>query len=164
VKSYNDTEIMPHTPAVLSAARRPPGAIAAGRGERTAWRFANSSPPPFANPIPVRPTPAPSAVFLAWCEGRGLRDSVPSRRSSSPAYVEHSRAPKADVTKQHSRPRQCLDWHVTGGVLDTNPAASVRGPTYVIKKGKTPVLDTEQTRALLEAIDTETIRACATAR
>jgi site-specific recombinase XerC len=46
---------------------------------------------------------------------------------------------------------------VTGGVLEANPASSVRGPKYVIKGGKTPVLDTEQTRALLEAIDTDTI-------
>ena len=54
------------------------------------------------------------------------------------------------TVKQHlSAIRQCFDWLVTGGVLDTNPAASVKGPKYVIKKGKTPVLDTEQTRALL---------------
>ena len=42
-------------------------------------------------------------------------------------------------------------------MLEANPASSVRGPKYVIKGGKTPVLDTEQTRALLEAIDTDTI-------
>jgi site-specific recombinase XerD len=30
----------------------------------------------------------------------------------------------------------------------------VRGPKHVVKKGKTPVLSAEETRALLDAIDT----------
>jgi integrase/recombinase XerD len=38
--------------------------------------------------------------------------------------------------------------------LDTNPAHAVRGPKYSQKKGKTPVLDREEARALLAAIDT----------
>ena len=35
-----------------------------------------------------------------------------------------------------------------------NPAHAVRGPKYSQKKGKTPVLDREEARALLAAIDT----------
>jgi site-specific recombinase XerC len=42
-------------------------------------------------------------------------------------------------------------------VLDNNPAASVRGPRHIVKKGKTPVLDTEQARELLDAIDVSNI-------
>jgi len=38
---------------------------------------------------------------------------------------------------------------VTGGVLTVNPASAVRGPKYVIKKGKTP----EEARLLLNSID-----------
>ena len=33
----------------------------------------------------------------------------------------------------------------------------MRGPKHVVKKGKTPVLDTEQARALLDAIDVSTV-------
>ena len=33
-----------------------------------------------------------------------------------------------------------FDWLVTGQVLPVNPAASVRGPKHVVKRGKTPVL------------------------
>ena len=73
------------------------------------------------------------------------------------AYIEQLPGSKPTVKQHLAAIRQCLDYLVTGGILDTNPAASVRGPTYVIKKGKTPVLDTAQTRALLEAIDTDTI-------
>jgi integrase len=46
---------------------------------------------------------------------------------------------------------------VTGQVVPQNPAASVRGPKYVVKTGKTPVLSQEEARALFLAIETETI-------
>jgi hypothetical protein len=36
--------------------------------------------------------------------------------------------------------RMLFDWLITGAILDTNPATSVRGPKHVIKHGKTPVL------------------------
>jgi integrase len=38
-------------------------------------------------------------------------------------------------------------------VLDVNPAHAVRGPKYVVKKGKTPVLTAEEARALLDSIE-----------
>jgi integrase len=43
-------------------------------------------------------------------------------------------------------------WLVTGHVIDVNPAHAVRGPKYVVKKGKTPVLTAEEARALLDSI------------
>src|SRR5258708_12801724 len=36
--------------------------------------------------------------------------------------------------------RMLFDWLVTGHVIDSNPAHSVPGPRYTVKKGKTPVL------------------------
>jgi len=44
-----------------------------------------------------------------------------------------------------------------GHVLDTNLAHAVRGPKYSQKKGKTPVLNREEARALLAAIDTNSL-------
>ncbi len=41
-----------------------------------------------------------------------------------------------------------FDWLVVGHVHDVNPAHAVRGPKYSQKKGKTPVLDREEARAL----------------
>jgi hypothetical protein len=38
-----------------------------------------------------------------------------------------------------------------------NPAAAVRGPKHVIKKGKTPVLTADEARQLLDSIDTRKI-------
>jgi site-specific recombinase XerC len=42
-------------------------------------------------------------------------------------------------------------------VIRTNPAHAVRGPKHVVKRGKTPVLVTDQARELLESIDTSSI-------
>jgi integrase/recombinase XerD len=39
----------------------------------------------------------------------------------------------------------------------SNPAASVRGPKHVVKRGKTPVLTAEEARALLDSISTDTL-------
>ena len=50
--------------------------------------------------------------------------------------------------------RMLFDWLVTGHVLDVNPAHAVRGPKYVVKKGKTPVLTAEEARELLDSIKT----------
>ena len=40
---------------------------------------------------------------------------------------------------------------------DANPAASVKGPKHVVKKGRTPVLEGDQARTLLNSIDPSTI-------
>ena len=40
--------------------------------------------------------------------------------------------------------------------MPVNPAASVRGPAHSVKRGKTPVLDPAEARALLDAIDVTT--------
>jgi hypothetical protein len=45
-----------------------------------------------------------------------------------------------------------FDWLVTGHVIDVNPAHAVRGPKYVVKKGKTPVLTADEARPLLDSI------------
>lgn len=42
---------------------------------------------------------------------------------------------------------------VTGGILQTNPAAEVKGPKHRVKISKTPVLTDEEMRQLLDSID-----------
>jgi site-specific recombinase XerC len=60
--------------------------------------------------------------------------------------------------KQHlAALRMLFDWLVVGHVLDVNPAHAVRGPKYSQKKGKTPVLDRDEARALIAAIDTSSL-------
>jgi site-specific recombinase XerC len=50
-----------------------------------------------------------------------------------------------------------FDFLVVSQVVEMNPAAAVRGPSYAAKKGKTPVLDTDEARQLLERIDTTSV-------
>jgi integrase len=47
-------------------------------------------------------------------------------------------------------------WLVTGQIVPTNPAASVRGPKHVVKVGKTALLDPAEARTLLDSIDVTT--------
>jgi site-specific recombinase XerD len=62
------------------------------------------------------------------------------------------------TVKQHLAViRMLFDWLVTGHIIEVNPAHAVRGPKYVVKKGKTPVLQADEARALLDAIDTSTL-------
>lgn len=94
--------------------------------------------------------------FLRWCEayGLGLRELNSVLVAS---YIE--RMPGSPPTKkQHlAAIRLFFDHLVLRHVLGFNPAASVRGPRYSVKKGKTPVLDGDEARLLLNSIDTSHI-------
>jgi len=98
------------------------------------------------------------AQFSRWCERREL--DLPSL---SPvvigSYIEGLRTRRSDPTvKQHlAAIRMLFDWLVVGQIVPTNPAASVRGPKYVTKKGKTPVLTAAEARQLIDSIDTSTV-------
>ena len=94
--------------------------------------------------------------FAAWCEARGLahlRDVQPVHVA---AYIEdlQQRLAAPSVKLQLAAIRMLFDWLVLGQIVPTNPASVVRGPKHSMKKGKTPVLSAEETRALLDAIDT----------
>ncbi|GAB7541359.1 tyrosine-type recombinase/integrase [Cupriavidus sp. 8B] len=52
--------------------------------------------------------------------------------------------------------RHLFDWLVTGQIIATNPAASVRGPSHSARQGKTAVLDAAEARQLLDCIDVST--------
>lgn len=95
--------------------------------------------------------------FLAWCDDHGF-SLIAIEPIVVAAYVEYLASIYSRPTiKQHlAAIRMMFDWLVTGQVLPMNPAASVRGPTHVVKKGKTPVLSAEDARQLLDSIDTST--------
>ncbi len=93
--------------------------------------------------------------FLAWGQERLVRleDMEPVLVAS---YIEELQLFKSAPTVKQALAaiRMLFDWLVVGQVLPTNPAASVRGPKHVVKRGKTPVLTAEQARQLLDSIDT----------
>jgi len=98
------------------------------------------------------------AQFAWWCEDHDLELSQLSPVIVA-AYIEGlTQEQMAPTVKQHlAAIRMLFDYLVTGQVMPTNPAAAVRGPKYVTKKGKTPVLTPEETRQLLDSINTQTI-------
>ena len=97
--------------------------------------------------------------FFTWCEAHGLALTQISPIAVA-TYIEemHGRY-RAPTIKQHlAAIRRLCDWLVTGQVMPTNPATSVRGPTHVVRTGKTPVLQPAEARQLLDTIDTSTLR------
>jgi integrase/recombinase XerD len=86
---------------------------------------------------------------------RALRD----RSHTVAAYVEQlgQRIAKPSVKQHLAAIRQLFDYLTTGGILEHNPASSVRGPKYVVKRGKTPVLSAAEARLLLDSIESNTL-------
>jgi site-specific recombinase XerD len=141
------------------AAPAPLPQLVAGSGERAGLRFLEFFAAAIRNPHTRRAYARAAADFLAWCE----RDAgVASLAAVQPLHVatwierqtqEHS----APTAKQRlAALRHLFDWLVTGQVIPTNPAASVRGPRHSAAKGKTPVLDATEARQLLDSIDVST--------
>jgi site-specific recombinase XerD len=107
------------------------------------------------NPNTRRAYAKAAANFAAWCEAHGLdhlRDVQPVHVA---AYIEElqGRVSAPTVKLQLAALRMLFDWLVVGQVMPSNPASVVRGPRHSAKKGKTPALSAEETRALLDAID-----------
>nr|WP_254073576.1 tyrosine-type recombinase/integrase [Acidisphaera sp. S103] len=97
--------------------------------------------------------------FAAWCEDHGLDELAAVQPIHVAAFVKELQGQFTPPTvKQHlAALRMLFDWLVTGHVMDANPAHAVRGPKYVVKKGKTPVLTADEARALLDAIPIDTL-------
>ena len=133
--------------------------LVAGAGEKTASRFVEFFTANIRNPNTRQAYGRAVAEFLGWCDERGC-----TFQSIGPVliagYVETLLAngmAKPSVKQHLAAIRMMFDFMVTGGILPFNPAASVRGPRHVVKKGKTPVLTPDEARTLLDSIDTSTI-------
>jgi site-specific recombinase XerD len=95
--------------------------------------------------------------FLRWCEQSGITEITDIQPLHVAAYREVLRQNGYSVptVKQHlAAIRELFDWLVTGHVLTANPASSVRGPRYLVSRGATPVLSSDQASELLQSIDT----------
>jgi hypothetical protein len=144
-------------PAVVGETARVPAFIAAG-GERAGFAFIDF----FTAQIRNRNTRAAYALavrtFCSWCDARQLTLKT-LRTHHVVAYVELlGKRYSAPTVKQHlAAIRMLFDWLVVRQVVDMNPAAAVRGPKHVVKRGKTPVLEADEARTLLESIDVSTL-------
>ena len=103
--------------------------------------------------------------FLRWADASSL-DLTTIRPIHVASYIEMFGKARQEDGSPFSPPtikrhlaaiKMVFDYLVTGQVVPTNPVSSVRGPKYVIRKGKTPVLSAEEARILLENIDVSTV-------
>lgn len=94
--------------------------------------------------------------FMQWCDLRNLRlMSIEPLHIAS--YIEEHDASEPTVKQHLSAIKMLYDHLVTSQIIKTSPASSVKGPRYVVKKGKTPVLSQADAKKLLSSIDNETV-------
>lgn len=96
--------------------------------------------------------------FFDWCERYGWALAA-IEPAGVAAYTEKPMQERATPTvKQHlAVTRMLFDYLVVGQIVPFNPAATVRGPKHVVKKGGTPVLFEEDPRLLIDSIHIHTL-------
>ena len=127
-------------------------------GERASIRFLEFFAGTIRNSHTRRAYGRAVTAFLAWCEETGVRSISAVQPLHVATWIEmqtHERAAPS-VKQQLAAIRHLFDWLVTGQIVPVNPAASVRGPSHVVRQGKTPVLEPAEARALLDSIDVST--------
>jgi site-specific recombinase XerD len=134
-----------------------PGLVAAA-GDRAQLRFLEFFAAAIRNPHTRRAYSRAVAEFLAWCEARGVTSIATVQPLHVAAWIEAQTRELAPPTvkQQLAAIRHLFDWLVTGQVVPINPASSVRGPSHVVRQGKTPVLDPAEARQLLDSINVAT--------
>src|SRR5918997_3693495 len=142
------------TQLITLATTQPPAVVAAA-GERATYRFLEFFTAQIRNPHPRRAYVHAVGEFCAWLEVHGVPSITAVGSIHVAAYVEelghHHSAPT--VKQRLAAIRMMFDWLATGGILPFNPATALRGPKYVVKRGKTPVLAPEEARRLLDSIE-----------
>jgi site-specific recombinase XerD len=141
---------------VVSGASSGVPATIANAGQRAGLRFIEFFTANIRNPNTRRAYHRSCTDFFRWCQTRELElDQISPTHVAT--YIEL-------LMKTHSKPtvkqhlaaiRMLFDWLVTGQVVPSNPAHSVRGPRHSVKKGKTPVLNADEARVLLDSIPIE---------
>jgi site-specific recombinase XerD len=150
-------EIKP-PPALIRAGIEALPAIVRAQGDRASRRFIEF----FTASIRNRNTRMAYAravkQFFDWCDEHRL-ELHEIEAVTVAAYIEQlgTQASKPTVKQHLAAIRQLFDYLTTGGILEVNPAASVHGPKYVVKRGKTPVLSAEEARKLLDSIESNTL-------
>lgn len=150
--------LMPLSRAIVTSSRAALSPLISAAGEQAQVRFLEFFAATIRNANTRRAYARAVTDFLAWCEGRGVASVTSVQPLHVGAYIEAlSLARSAPTAKQHlAAIRHLFDWLVMGQVVPLNPAASVRGPSHSVRRGKTPVLDPTEARQLLDAIDITT--------
>jgi site-specific recombinase XerD len=133
--------------------------MVAGAGEPAARRFLEFFTVNIRNANTRTAYGRAVAAFMQWCQDHGINRLQDVQPIHVAAYIEQLQGECSSPTvKQHlAAIRMVFDWLVTGQVVPTNPAHSVRGPRHSVSKGLTPVLSSEETRQLLTTMDVSSV-------
>lgn len=133
-------------------------ALVAAAGDRAGIRFLEFFAAAIRNPNTRRAYGRAAADFLTWCEDRGVASLAAVQPLHVAAWVELQATTRAAPTAKLrlAALRHLFDWLVTGQIIPTNPASSIRGPRHSARTGKTAVLELAEARALLDSIDVTT--------
>lgn len=144
VSSFIDTDAVP--------------AVIARAGDEASYRFLEYFTANIRNPNTRKAYYRAVRRFLDWCD---LYDMELAQLNPIivAAYIEQLATEMSNASiKQHlAAIRTLFDFLVTRQIVTMNPAASVRGPKIVMRKGKTPVLSAEETGHLLHSIPTDSL-------
>jgi len=154
----NEMTIIPAKNSLAPASGPVVPALFTAAGEQAAYKFIEFFTANIRNKNTRQAYLRAVQQFSDWCEQHEFELDQLSPVIVA-AYIEQlGQEIAAPTVKQHlAAIRMLCDYLVVGQVIAFNPAAAVRGPKHVVKKGKTPVLNAEETRQLLAAINLGTI-------
>jgi integrase/recombinase XerC len=133
-------------------------ALIAARGRHAGRRFVEFFTVNIRNPNTRKAYYRGACEFFDCDQARlvGLLDIEPVHVAAWVEDIGRRFAPPT-VKQWLAGARMLFDCLVVCQVLAVNPAAAVRGPKYVVRTGKTPVLGALEARQLLDSIDTTTV-------
>jgi site-specific recombinase XerD len=155
-KGTDEASLSLQVPALGEGVHFP--ALIAQADPRTKGRFLEFFTVNTRNPNTRMAYERAAAAFLDWCERQGLEALAQIQPIHVAAYIEELQGKVAATTVKHrlATVRMLFDWLVTGQVVPSNPAHSVRGPRHSVTKGMTPVLSSQEARDLIRGVDTST--------
>jgi len=134
--------------------------LIAAEGQSAALRFLDFFTANIRNPNTRAAYSVAVRAFFAWLDAKNVAPLAAVRTHHVSAYVEVlGRRYRAPTVKQHlAAIRMLFDWLIVGQIFaGPNPAAAVRGPKHVVKKGKTLVLDGDEAKKLIDSFDVSTV-------
>jgi len=143
--------------AAITASYAPPLVVVSGA--HASYRFLEFFTAKIRNAHTRRAYTRAATEFFDWLAAKGVTQLDDIESIHVATYIEElSRARSAPTAKLRlAALRHLFDWMVIGQIMPTNPAAAVRGPLHIVRRGKTPVLDPAEARQLIDAIDATTI-------
>ena len=112
-------------------------ALIAVVGESASRRFLEFFAANIGNPHTRRAYARAVSEFLTWCDDNQVSSITAVQPLHVAALIEMQTRQRAAPTLKLRLDalRHLFDWLVTGQVIPTNPASSVRGPAHAVEEG-----------------------------